>query len=91
MNESVSSKGWNKLQQKIRKILWIFLVDTYILIISFALLKIVELAVKSFLSDEARLLKLLDIAFTLPILLAYIFLLSFDLSEFFLNEKQEMN
>ncbi len=79
------------MQQKIRKILWIFLVDTYILIISFALLKIVELAVKSFLSDEARLLKLLDIAFTLPILLAYIFLLSFDLSEFFLNEKQEMN
>jgi hypothetical protein len=43
---------------------------------------------KSFWANEFRLLKLLDIAFSLPILLAYIFLLSFDLSEFFFGNKQ---
>lgn len=75
--------------QKIRQIFWIFLVDTYILIISFALLKVIELALKSFWANEIRLLKLLDIAFTLPILLAYVFLLSFDFSELFLRKQQE--
>jgi len=79
------------LPQKLRQILWIFLVDTYILIISFALLKVIELALKSFWANEVRLLKLLDIAFTLPILLAYIFLLSFDLSEFFFRNEQGRN
>ncbi|MDP3023987.1 MAG: hypothetical protein Q8O10_00440 [candidate division Zixibacteria bacterium] len=77
------------MPQKLRQILWIFLVDTYILIISFALLKVIELALKSFWANEVRLLKLLDIAFTLPILLAYIFLLSFDFSELFLRKQQE--
>jgi uncharacterized protein YqhQ len=77
------------LPQKIRQIFWIFLVDTYILIISFALLKVIELMLKSFWANEVRLLKLLDIAFTLPILLAYIFLLSFDFSELFLRKQQE--
>jgi hypothetical protein len=43
---------------------------------------------KSFWANEIRLLKLLDIAFTLPILLAYIFLLTFDLSEFFFRKEQ---
>jgi len=43
---------------------------------------------KSFWANEVRLLKLLDIAFTLPILLAYIFLLSFDFSELFLRKQQ---
>jgi len=76
------------LPQKIRQIFWIFLVDTYILIISFALLKVIELMLKSFWANEIRLLKLLDIAFTLPILLAYIFLLTFDLSEFFFRKEQ---
>jgi uncharacterized protein YqhQ len=76
------------LPQKLRQILWIFLVDTYILIISFALLKVIELMLKSFWANEVRLLKLLDIAFTLPILLAYIFLLSFDFSELFLRKQQ---
>jgi len=79
------------LPQKLRQILWIFLVDTYILIISFALLKVIELMLKSFWANEVRLLKLLDIAFTLPILLAYIFLLSFDLSEFFSRNEQGTN
>jgi len=77
------------LPQKIRQIFWIFLVDTYVLIISFALLKVIELMLKSFWANEVRLLKLLDIAFTLPILLAYIFLLSFDFSELFLRKQQE--
>ena len=76
------------MPQKIRQIFWIFLVDTYVLIISFALLKVIELALKSFWANEIRLLKLLDIAFTLPILLAYIFLLSFDFSELFLRKQQ---
>jgi len=76
------------LSQKIRQLFWIFLVDTYILIISFALLKVIELALKFFWADEIRLLKLLDIAFTLPILLAYVFLLSFDFSELFLRKQQ---
>lgn len=76
------------MPQKIRQIFWIFLVDTYILIISFALLKVIELMLKSFWANEIRLLKLLDIAFTLPILLAYIFLLTFDLSEFFFRKEQ---
>ena len=76
------------MPQKIRQIFWIFLVDTYILIISFALLKVIELGLKSFWANEVRLLKLLDIAFTLPILLAYIFLLTFDLSEFFFRKEQ---
>jgi hypothetical protein len=76
------------LPQKIRQIFWIFLVDTYILIISFALLKVIELMLKSFWANEIRLLKLLDIAFTLPILLAYVFLLSFDFSELFLRKQQ---
>jgi hypothetical protein len=79
------------LPQKIRQIFWIFLVDTYILIISFALLKVIELMLKSFWANELRLLKLLDIAFTLPILLAYIFLLSFDLNEFFFRKEQGRN
>ncbi len=79
------------MPQKIRQIFWIFLVDTYILIISFALLKVIELMLKSFWANEVRLLKLLDIAFTLPILLAYIFLLSFDLSEFFSRNEQGTN
>lgn len=74
---------------KIKQVLWIFLVDTYILIISFALLKVIELMLKSFWANEVRLLKLLDIAFTLPILLAYVFLLSFDFSELFLRKQQE--
>jgi len=76
------------LPLKIKQIFWIFLVDTYILIISFALLKVIELMLKSFWANEIRLLKLLDIAFTLPILLAYIFLLSFDFSEFFFRKEQ---
>jgi hypothetical protein len=76
------------LPQKLKQILWIFLVDTYILIISFALLKVIELMLKSFWANELRLLKLLDIAFTLPILFAYILLLSFDLSEFFFRKEQ---
>jgi hypothetical protein len=76
------------LLQTIRQVLWIFLVNTYILILSFALLKVSELMLKSFWAKEVRLLKLLDIAFTLPILLAYIFLLSFDLSEFFFRKEQ---
>jgi len=79
------------LPQKLKQILWIFLVDTYILIISFALLKVIELMLKSFWANEVRLLRLLDIAFTLPILLAYIFLLSFDLSEFFFRNEQGTN
>ena len=73
---------------KIKQVLWIFLVDTYILIISFALLKVIELMLKSFWANEVRLLKLLDIAFTLPILLAYVFLLSFDFSELLLRKQQ---
>jgi len=76
------------LPLKLKQIFWIFLVDTYILIISFALLKVIELALKSFWANEVRLLKLLDIAFTLPILLAYIFLLSFDSSEFLFRKEQ---
>jgi len=76
------------LPQKVKQIFWIFLVDTYILIISFALLKVIELMLKSFWANEVRLLKLLDIAFTLPILLAYVFLLSFDFSELFLRKQQ---
>jgi len=76
------------LPLKIKQVLWIFLVDTYILIISFALLKVIELMLKSFWANEVRLLKLLDIAFTLPILLAYVFLLSFDFSELFLRKQQ---
>lgn|GEM_PF-2448228 len=79
------------MPQKLKQILWIFLVDTYILIISFALLKVIELMLKSFWANEVRLLRLLDIAFTLPILLAYIFLLSFDLSEFFFRNEQGTN
>ena len=79
------------MPQKVKQIFWIFLVDTYILIISFALLKVIELMLKSFWANEVRLLKLLDIAFTLPILLAYIFLLSFDLSEFFSRNEQGTN
>lgn len=76
------------MPQKVKQIFWIFLVDTYILIISFALLKVIELMLKSFWANEVRLLKLLDIAFTLPILLAYVFLLSFDFSELFLRKQQ---
>lgn len=75
------------MPQKIRQIFWIFLVDTYILIISFALLKVIELLLKSYWANEIRLLKLLDFAFNLPILLAYVFLLSFDLSELFLKKQ----
>ncbi|HVP37135.1 MAG TPA: hypothetical protein VMT04_09095 [Terriglobales bacterium] len=72
--------------KKIRQVVWIFLVDTYVLILSFALLKVIELMLRSSWAHEPRLLKLLDIAFTLPILLVYIFLLSFDLSEFFFRK-----
>ncbi len=79
------------MQKKIRQVFWVFLVDTYILVISFALLKVVELMLKSFWANEVRLHKLMDLAFTLPILLAYIFLLSFDLSELFQRGKQEAN
>lgn len=75
------------MPQKIRQIFWIFLVDTYILIISFALLKVIELMLKSYWANEIRLLKLLDFVFNLPILLAYVFLLSFDLSELFLKKQ----
>jgi len=76
------------LPLKLKQIFWIFLIDTYILIISFAILKVIELMLKSFWANEFSLLKLLDIAFTLPILFAYIFLLSFDFSEFFFRNKQ---
>ncbi len=79
------------MRQKVKQVFWIFLVDTYILIISFALLKVVELMLKSFWANEVRLLKLMDLAFTLPILLVYVFLLSFDLCELFQSGKQEVN
>ena len=70
------------MPQKIGQVFWIIMVDTYILIISFALVKLVELVLKSFWASEIRLLRLMDFGLTLPILFAYIFLLSFDLSEF---------
>lgn len=73
---------------RLKKILWIFLVDTYVIILSFALLKVLELMLKSFWQKEIGLLKIMDLTFNLPILLAYIFLLSFDLSEYFLRKGQ---
>ena len=72
---------------KIKPLLWIFLIDTYIILISFAILKVLELMFKSFWAKQLVLLKIIDLTFTLPVLLAYAFLLSFDLSECLFRNK----
>jgi hypothetical protein len=75
------------LPGKIKQLLWIFLIDTYVILISFAFLKILELMFKSFWAKKLVLLKIVDLTFTLPVILAYAFLLSFDLSECLLRNK----
>ncbi len=72
---------------KIKQLLWIFLTDTYIILISFAFLKVLELMFKSFWVKKLVLFKIIDLTFTLPTLLAYAFLLSFDLSEYLFRNK----
>jgi hypothetical protein len=69
------------LHIKLKQLLWIFLLDTYVILISFAFLKVLELMFKSFWAKKLVLFKIIDLTFTLPVLLAYAFLLTFDLSE----------
>ena len=72
---------------KFKNVLLITLVDTYIILISFAVIKILELMFKSFWLKEVQLQKIMDLTLTLPILLAYSFLLTFDLCEYFLGKR----
>lgn len=72
----------------LKQVLWIFLVDTYIILVSYALLKVLELMLRSFWNKEAGLLKTMDLTFSLPIVLAYAFLLTFDLGEYFLRNRK---
>jgi hypothetical protein len=76
------------LTDKAKHLFWIFLVDTYIILISYALLKVLELMLRSFWHKEAGLLKTMELTFSLPIVLAYAFLLTFDLSEYFLRNRK---
>lgn len=75
------------MQIKLKQFLWIFLIDTYVILISFAFLKVLELMFKSFWAKQLVLFKIIDLTFTLPVLLTYAFLLSFDLSEYLFGTK----
>ena len=73
---------------KFKNVLFIALVDTYIILISFAVIKVLELMFKSFWVKEIQLQKIMGLTLSLPILLAYTFLLTFDLSEYFLRNRK---
>ncbi len=76
------------LRDKVKDLFWIFLVDTYIILISFALLKVLELMLRSFWPREAGLLRTMELTLSLPIVAVYAFLLTFDLSEYFSRNRK---
>ncbi|MDH4222684.1 MAG: hypothetical protein OEV55_03990 [candidate division Zixibacteria bacterium] len=75
------------MSEKLKSILLIFLIDSYIILISFAVLKVIELMLKSFWTGEGQLFKIIDLTLSLPILCAYAFILFLDLSEYLFGNK----
>jgi hypothetical protein len=76
------------ISDNVKDLFWIFLADTYIILISFALLKVLELMLRSFWPKEAGLLRTMDLTLSLPIVAAYAFLLTFDLGEYFFRNRK---
>jgi len=73
--------------KSIKKILLIFIVNTFIMIVSWAVLILVQLCFRVFSPSEVLLSKVLPLYSFLIVLCCYAFYLAFDLSQYIFGEK----
>jgi len=72
----------------IKKMLLIFVVNTLVMLISWAGLSLIILGVRVFTSPQAGLVKILSIHSYIVVMFFYAFYLIFDLCEYFSTETQ---
>ncbi|KPL01192.1 MAG: hypothetical protein AMJ91_01170 [candidate division Zixibacteria bacterium SM23_73_3] len=74
--------------ETIKKMLLIFVVNTLVMLISWAGLSLIILGVRAFTSPQASLVKILSIHSYIVVMFCYAFLLIFDLCEYFSSQAQ---
>ncbi len=70
----------------IKKMMMIFVVDTLVMLISWAGLSLIILAIRAFVTPQAAFLKILSIHSYMVVMFCYAFYLFFDLVQFFFSE-----
>jgi hypothetical protein len=73
----------------IKKILLIFIVNTLVMLVSWATLSLTFLGVRAWIGPEAALVKIFSIHSYVLVMFCYAFYLIFDLSEYFSSETME--
>ena len=72
----------------IKKMLLIFVVNTLVMLISWAALSLILLGLRAYAGPQAALVKIFSIHTYIIVMFSYAFYLIFDLSEYFSTETQ---